>query len=85
MANLFGCLLGIFLSFGAVVLFLVFNIIRKARNIMSGFSSRKTGSQTSGGHSTQGQERRTSSSASHSSKKLFDDDEGEYVDFEEIK
>lgn len=85
MANLFGCLLGIFLSFGVVVLFLVFNIIRKARNIMSGFSSRKTGNQTSGGHSTQGQERRTSSSASHSSKKLFDDNEGEYVDFEEIK
>lgn len=86
MANLFGCLLGLFLSVGVFMLFLVLNIVRKARNIMSGFSSRKSDNQTSdNNHSTQSQGHRTASSTSHSSKKLFDDDEGEYVDFEEIK
>ena len=85
MANLFGCLLGIFLSLGVFMLFLVLNIVRKTKSIFSGFSSRKADGNTSDRRSTQDQGSRSASSTPHSSKKIFDDDEGEYVDFEEIK
>ena len=63
-----------------------FNIARRVRNIMSSFSPKTinnslhpvipTDKTTSQNHSQ---------SSSHGSHKIFDDNEGEYVDYEEIK
>lgn len=81
LASLFGFIIIIF----AFLLVFLASIIRKARNIMSQFSPTDNSTRTS--HSTQN-DRKTGSSkrnASQEHKKIFEDNEGEYVDFEEIK
>lgn len=86
MSPLFGCLFGLAFAFLAVILFMVSHIARKARDIMSMFSPRKGKSQsTSTGTEQQNARPHHSPSSTSGTHKIFDDNEGEYVDFEEIK
>ena len=85
MAGPFGCLLGLLLALVVFCLFLVLTIVRKAKDIFSPFFPHGKKSQSSGTDAGQRGEQPHPHSSSHPSQKIFDDDEGEYVDFEEIK
>ena len=85
MAGPFGCLLGLLLALVVFCLFLVLTIVRKAQAIFSPFFPHGKKSQSSGTDAGQRGEQPRPHSSSHPSQKIFDDDEGEYVDFEEIK
>lgn len=86
MGSPLGCLFGFFMAILAFLLLAVIGIARKVRSIISQFTSQGNTKRTS----RPGQEdtRKKPSSASsppRSHKKVFEDNEGEYVDFEEIK
>ena len=86
MGSPLGCLFGLFMAILAFLLFIVVSIVSKVRNIMSQFSP-----QNNKEHSSRAKQEHTGNnhtSAPHTSKthkKVFEDNEGEYVEFEEIK
>ncbi len=80
------------LFFGFLLVFLLgFSIIRSVKNVLFGSSSKAHASsrRSNGNHSSGQQRRRPSANKeyAHSSsrKKIFAKDEGEYVDYEEVK
>lgn len=85
MASSLGCLLGLLLSFVIFCFFLVLTIVRKAKDIFTPFFTHGKKNRPSGTDAEQHGEQPHPHSASHPSQKIFDDNEGEYVDFEEIK
>ena len=87
MGSPFGCLFG-FLFVVVAILFVAFvNIVRMARDVMSAFGPKKRNANTS----QRQQQTHTSSQSSTGQaqsatrRKVFEDGEGEYVDFEEVK
>lgn len=86
MTGPFGCLFGLLFAFLAFLLIMVLNIARRVRNIMFSFSPKNHKQQSSSGNPHgQTTSQNHSQSSSHGSHKIFDDNEGEYVDYEEIK
>lgn len=86
MTGPFGCLFGLLFAFLAFLLIMVLNIARRVRNIMSSFSPKNHKQQSSSTDSNgQTSSHNRSQSTSQHSRKIFDDNEGEYVDYEEIK
>lgn len=86
MTGPFGCLFGLLFAFLAFLLIMVLNIARRVRNIMSSFSPKNHKQQSSATDSNrQTSSHNRSQSTSQHSRKIFDDNEGEYVDYEEIK
>lgn len=86
MGSPLGCLFSLVIAFFAVLLVILTSIVRKAKDIMSQFSPHKDNRQSA--QSTQNRQQSNSSSTSgqaQAHKKVFEDNEGEYVDFEEIK
>ncbi len=86
MASPFGCLFGFLFTFLLFLLIMAFNIAKRVRNILSSFSAGNHKRQPSSGNArgrttTQGH----SQTSSRGSRKIFDDNEGEYVDYEEVK
>lgn len=94
MGSPLGCLLSFFIAILVFIGVFLLTIIGKVKQIMNTFSPRhKAGKQhTSTQQQTYSQKNEqtysqhsNSSRKSSSHHKIFDDDEGEYVDFEEIK
>ncbi|MCD8317813.1 MAG: DUF4834 family protein [Paraprevotella sp.] len=86
MGNTFGCLLGFVFAVLALPCIAVLNILGKVKKKMSSFSPKGGNSSQAEPHKEQGyQKSDTTSAHGHNSHKIFDDDEGEYVDFEDIK
>lgn len=90
MGSPFGCLLGFVLIFFAFIAIMFATIIRKVRSFMSGFSPKEPRQHKQHTSQTQQQQSQAGSYSSSphqtsSHQKVFTDDEGEYVDFEEIK
>lgn len=86
MAGTFGCLFGSLFVFFAFLLAMVLSIAGRVRDIMSSFSPKGRKRQSSSGNASgQTASRGRPRSSSRSSRKIFDDNEGEYVDYEEIK
>lgn len=93
MGSPLGCLLSFFIAILVFIGVFLLTIIGKVKQIMNTFSPQhKAGKQhTSTQQQTYSQNEQTYSQHSNSSRKssshhkIFDDDEGEYVDFEEIK
>lgn len=86
MTSPFGCLFGIIIAIFAFLMIVLTYIINKVKSIISQFAPKNDTQQSS--RSTQSHRKTDKSSAQDSSqgrKKVFEDNEGEYVDFEEIK
>ena len=82
MTGPFGCLFGLLFAFLAFLLIMVLNIARR----VSSCSPKNHKQQSSSGNPhEQTTSQNHSQSSSHGSHKIFDDNEGEYVDYEEIK
>lgn len=84
-------ILFIFLLFLLLVFLLGFSLIRSAKNIFfgGGNGNKHTASRERASHSTQESSRNRQGTAHTASprrrKKIFGKDEGEYVDYEEVK
>ena len=84
-------LLVMFLLFILLVVLLGFSLIRSVRNIFFGSGDRKRTSSGTASSGNGGREHRAAGHSSHGhwsvrrKKKIFGKDEGEYVDYEEIK
>lgn len=80
--------MGVLLTF-LFIIFVIFafglSIIRGILRFLFGFGTRSTSSSSQQSESAQRQTRQKVSNPSPKKKKLFDDNEGEYVEFEEIK
>lgn len=92
MGSPLGCLLSFFIAILVFIGVFLLTIVGKVKQIMNTFSPRhKAGKHTSTQKQAYSQNEQTYSQHSNSSgkssshHKIFDDDEGEYVDFEEIK
>lgn len=86
MVSPFGCIFGFILFILAFLFIIVLNTAKKVKDIMSAFSPKKHKQQTTGTQSgRQETNHHNTQSSRHSSHKIFDDNEGEYVDYEEIK
>lgn len=92
MGSPLGCLLSFFIAILVFIGVFLLTIIGKVKRIMNSFSPRhKAGNNSSTQQQTDSQNEQNYSQHANSSKKssphhkIFDDDEGEYVDFEEIK
>lgn len=85
MASPFGCLFGLFFAFLAILFVAILNIVGRVRDIIRSFSPKKRGKassdNTAGRTASSGQAR----NSPRGSRKIFDDNEGEYVDYEEIQ
>lgn len=80
-----GCLFLLVLPLLAILWFVYLSIVRKAKDIMSAFSGKRKRSDS---HTKNSQTEEADNSRPHPHRphqKIFDDDEGEYIDFEEIK
>ena len=78
MGSPLGCLFGLLLALLMFLLVAVANFIRRLKSLFSPFqSSQKV--------SKQQEEKKSSSAQQTSRNKVFDDDEGEYIDFEEVQ
>lgn len=87
MGSPLGCLLGFVFIIFTFLFVLLTNIAKRVKDIFSSFSP-KSGKTQSRSNSSGGQQHRNqqqTSGPSQSSRKIFEDNEGEYVDFEEIK
>lgn len=89
---MFKFLFVIFFFFILLVFLMGFSILRTFKNILfgSGSNNARKGEQhrqtnTSSGDQPQSERQKRSDYASSSRKKIFTKDEGEYVDFEEVK
>ncbi len=88
MAGPFGCLFGLVFGFLVFLFVTLLNVADRVRNVIRSFfpSARgrrpSSGNAGAGGQSASASRFRSSSKARH---KVFDDDEGEYVDYEEVK
>ena len=80
-----GCLFAFVFAVLAVVLFFLLSIIRKAKEVMSAFSGKKKRPDGAAGNARAGKAGNGRPHPHHPHRKIFDDNEGEYVDFEEIK
>lgn len=92
MGSPLGCLLSFFIAILVFIGVFLLTIVGKVKQIMNTFSPRhKAEKHTSTQQQTYSQNEQTYSQHSNSSRKssshhkIFDDDEGEYIDFEEIK
>lgn len=92
MGSPLGCLLSFFIAILVFIGVFLLTIIGKVKRIMNSFSPRhKAGNNSSAQQQTDSQNEQNYSQHTNSSRKssphhkIFDDDEGEYVDFEEIK
>lgn len=76
-----------FLFLGLLILLLGFSFIRFIKNMLFGSSKTTADSQQQRGKSAGRQQQHTTreDKTSQSKKKLFQKDEGEYVDYEEVK
>lgn len=77
-----------FLFLGLLVLLLGFSFIRFVKNMLFGSSKTTAGAQQQRRQSTDKQQQQRTAreeAAARSKKKLFQKDEGEYVDYEEVK
>lgn len=86
MTNPFGCLFGLIIAIFVFLMVVLTYIIGKVRNILSQFTPKgntQQSSRSAQSHKETGRAAAGESSKGH--KKVFDDNEGEYVDFEEIK
>lgn len=89
--NPFGCLFGILIAILAFVFIAALNMAKKVKDtISSAFSPRKTQRQSAGNayddpRNATHSDASSSRTSSRRHKKIFEDNEGEYVDFEEIK
>lgn len=86
-------ILGLFFFIIIIVLVIGLSLIRGVLRLFFGFGRRTTSQNSQQNRTYQGSYRRNekesynndSPSQAHNRKKIFDDDEGEYVDFEEVK
>ena len=86
-------ILGLFFFIIIIVLVIGLSLIRGVLRLIFGFGLRTTSQNSQQNRTYQDSYRRNekesynndSSSQAHNRKKIFDDDEGEYVDFEEVK
>lgn len=90
MVNPLGCLLGILVAVLAFVFIAALSMVKKIKDTFASMFSPKGKRQQSprDSYDTAGSRQRGTSSPHSSSrghKKIFEDNEGEYVDFEEIK
>ena len=90
MTNPFGCLFGILIAALAFVFIAALSMVKKIKDTLASMFSPKGKRQQSprDSYGTTGSGQRGTSSPHSSSrghKKIFEDNEGEYVDFEEIK
>ena len=93
MGSPLGCLLGFFLAILVFIGVFLLTIVGKVKQIMNSFSPKHKAERNSStrqqGYSqneqTYSQQTNSSGKSSSSPQKIFADDEGEYVDYEEIK
>ena len=93
MGSPLGCLLGFFLAILVFIGVFLLTIVGKVKQIMNSFSpnhkAERNSSTRQQGYSqneqTYSQQTNSSGKSSSSHQKIFADDEGEYVDYEEIK
>ena len=75
-----------FIFFIIIILLVIgLSIISRVLGFMSGLWPRKKAQNATSSNSRYGNDRTKNAPNPPKSKKIFDDDEGEYVDFEEIK
>ena len=78
----FGCLIGIIVAAFGFLLIIALQLLMGVKRFFNSFKGNKgTGNRTT--HNTQQNNTHQNTSPTH--QKIFDDNEGEYVDFEEIK
>lgn len=87
MGSPLGCLLGFVFIIFTFLFVLLTSIAKRVRDIFSTFSPKggKAQSRSNSSGDQQHRNQQQTSGTPHSSRKIFEDNEGEYVDFEEIK
>ena len=85
MGSPFGCLFGFIFAILAVLFVAVLNITRRVKDIMSVFSQKEQKQQTTDRNKDRQSTNRNATQASRQPHKVFDDNEGEYIDYEEVE
>ncbi len=80
-----GCLLGFVLAITALLFIAVLSIVGKVRYFISSISGKKKGASSTFNDNNQQTKYHNQTQTSASRKKVFDDNEGEYIEYEEIK
>lgn len=81
MVGPFGCIFGIIIAGFAILLMISLQLLIGVKRFFNSFSFKKNKGNKTAYNNTQ----QSSTHKSSSHQKIFDDNEGEYVDFEEIK
>lgn len=84
MVSPLGCIFGIVITGFLFLFIIILNIILKVKGVFSAFKRKGTQWQNNG-RQQNSQNNQTTNTSKSSNKKLFDDSEGEYIEFEEIK